>query len=404
MDQAESGVTHPLPLSRLKIISLEQYGAGPYGSMFLAQLGAEVIKIEPPYGGDTSRATGPYFLGDNDSLFYQTFNLNKKSLTLDMKTREGRVIFEKLVPTADAVVNNLRGDQPAKLKITYDHLKHLNPRLVCGHLSAYGRGTERESWPGYDYLMQAEAGFMSVTGEPEGPPQRFGLSMVDFMTGAQFAVGVMSAIWGAAQTGCGMDVDASLLDVALHQLSYPAMWYLNAGHVVERTAHSAHPYIVPSQMLKTGDGWIFIMAQLPKFFTLLVTLIGRKDLLEDERFADVPARFANKAALIATLEETLAQHPTAYWVERLGGQVPCAPVNDIPQALENKYVHTGGMVASAPHPLQPEMRVLTNPLRLNGARLDSRAAPALGADTDMILQGLGYSAADIETMRAGKIV
>ncbi len=404
MGEAEPCVSGQLPLSHLRILSLEQYGAGPYGSMFLAQLGAEVIKIEPPDGGDTSRATGPFFLGDTDSLFYQTFNLNKRSLTLDLKTADGRAIFEKLVPTACAVVNNLRGDQPAKLKLTYADLKHLNSALVCGHLSAYGRGTARESWPGYDYLMQAEAGFMSVTGEPDGPPQRFGLSMVDFMTGAQFAVGILSAIIGAAHSGSGMDVDASLLDAALHQLSYPAMWYLNAGHVIQRTPHSAHPYIVPSQMMKTSDGWIFIMAQLPKFYTLLVELLDRKELATDPRFIDVPSRFANKTAMIAELEKTLTGQTTAYWIDKLGGKVPCAPVHDIPQALENDFVHENGMVAAAPHPQQPEMRVLANPLRLNGARLDSRAAPGLGADTDAILSEIGYDATDIAKFHAAKIV
>jgi crotonobetainyl-CoA:carnitine CoA-transferase CaiB-like acyl-CoA transferase len=409
MDQAEPGVTHSappslLPLEHLRVLSLEQYGAGPYASMFLAQLGADVIKIEPPLGGDTSRDTGPYFLGEHDSLFYQTFNLNKRSLTLDMKTPEGREIFERLVPTANAVINNLRGDIPGKLKLTYDDLKHLNPMLVCGHLSAYGRDNARAAWPGYDYLMQAEAGFMAVTGEPDGLPQRFGLSMVDFMTGMQFAVGITSALLGAQQTGHGMDVDASLLDTALHQLSYPAMWYMNANHVVARTTRSSHPYIVPSQMMKTSDGWIFIMAQLPKFYTLLVSLLGREDLAADDRFSQVAARYQNKDALIAELEKTLTQYTTAHWISILGGKVPCAPVNDIPGALENAFVKSGGMIADTPHPQQANMRSLANPLKLNGARLQTQAAPALGADTSSILTDIGYGQSAIADLRAAKII
>ena len=243
-----------LPLQGLRILAVEQYGAGPYGSMHLADLGAEVIKIESPPGGDVSRGTGPYFLGEGDSLFFQTFNLNKRSLRLDLKAAEGREVFERLVGTADAVLNNLRGDQPVKLGLDYARLGKLNPKVVCAHLSAYGRDNERAAWPGYDYLMQAEAGFMALTGEPDAPPARFGLSMVDFMTGTTMSLGLLAAVIGAMRTGLGRDVDVSLFDVALHQLSYPASWYLNQQHETTRLPRSAHPSTVPCQVYKTADG------------------------------------------------------------------------------------------------------------------------------------------------------
>lgn len=394
----------PLPLAGLRILSVEQYGAGPYGTMFLAQLGAEVIKIEPPQGGDTSRGVGPYYLGADDSLFFQTFNLNKRSLTLDLKTAEGKAIFHKLVATADAVCNNARGDQPAKLGLTYDALKHLNPRLVCTHLSAYGRGTPREAWPGYDYLMQAEAGFMSVTGEPDGPPTRFGLSIVDFMTGAMLAIGTQAAIIGARETGIGRDVDISLLDTALHQTSYPAYWYLNEGHVVGRAPRSAHPTVVPSQTFRTADGWVFVMAQLPKFWTLLIERIGREDLGADARFGTVPLRFENRDALIAELDRTFMTQPTQYWVDRLGGVVPVAPVHDLAQALDSPWQSAMGMIATVDHPARAGMRVLANPIRVDGGRLPNRAAPSLGADTDALLAEAGIDAAEITRLRAARIV
>jgi crotonobetainyl-CoA:carnitine CoA-transferase CaiB-like acyl-CoA transferase len=393
-----------LPLSGIKIISLEQYGAGPYGTMFLAQLGADVIKIEPVNGGDTSRATGPYFLGANDSLFFQTFNYNKKSLTLDMKAPQGRAIFEALVKKSDAVVNNMRGDQPELLKLTYDHLQHINQKIVCAHLSAYGRGTPRAAWPGYDYLMQAEAGFMSVTGEPGGDPQRFGLSIVDFMTGSQFGLAISSALLGAARSGIGMDVDLSLLDTAVHQLSYPAMWYLNEGHVIDRMARSAHPYVVPSQMFRTGDGWIFIMAQLPKFYATLVKLLDAPELGQDPRFIDVAARFKNKIEMVTTLEAILTRETTAHWINILGGHVPVAPVNDIPEALDSRHLLENGMVRAVPHPKNAAMRALANPIKINGERLDQHAAPALGADSENILRELGYTDANIIQMREAKII
>ncbi|MEM8988059.1 MAG: CoA transferase, partial [Pseudomonadota bacterium] len=268
------------PLKGVKIIAVEQYGAGPYGTMFLADLGAEVIKIEnPKTGGDVSRATGPHFLGENDSEFFQTFNRNKKSVCLDLKSEDGRAAFEKLVAGADAVANNLRGDQPKKLRIAYEDLKAVKPSIVCAHLSAYGRDNDRAGWPGYDYLMQAEAGFLSLTGEPDGPPARFGLSMVDFMTGMTMAFGLVSAVLGARQSGEGGDVDVSLFDVALHQLSYPATWYLNEGDVTRRLSRSAHPSTVPSQLFKTANGWVLLMCQTPKFWTIFCEKVGREDWL-----------------------------------------------------------------------------------------------------------------------------
>jgi len=213
------------PLEGIRIVTVEQYGAGPFASMYLADLGAEVIKIEnPSSGGDIARKSGPFFIGEDDSLFFQTFNRNKKSLTLNLKDKAGKEIFHKLVASSDAVMNNLRGDQPAKLGLDYESLKSVNSKIVCTHLSAYGRDNDRASWPGYDYLMQAEAGFMNLTGSPEGPPIRFGLSMVDFMTGATTSAALLAALIGVMKTGEGCDIDVSLFDVALQQLTYPATW------------------------------------------------------------------------------------------------------------------------------------------------------------------------------------
>ncbi len=392
-----------LPLSGIRIVSVEQYGAGPYGTMALAQLGAEVIKIEAPKGGDSARATGPFYRGDDDSLFYQTFNLNKRSLTLDLKALAGRAVFERLVATADAVTNNARGDQPAKLGLTYAALAHLNPALVCVHASAYGRDNERAAWPGFDYLMQAEAGFLSLTGAPDAPPTRFGLSMVDFMTGMQLATATLAGIVGARATGKGRDLDVTLLDAALHQTSYPALWYLNEGHVVERTTRSAHPSAVPSQLFPTADGSVFVMAQLPKFWTLLCETIGLPELLTDPRFTTFPLRFDNRTALEAILDPHFASRPTAHWIALLGGKVPVAPVNDLPQALDSAFMARTGMVTAVGSPEGP-MRVLASPIKVDGARLPGRAAPKLGADSDAVLGELGYGAEEIAALRtAGTI-
>lgn len=393
-----------LPLNGLRVLSVEQYGAGPYGSMYLADLGAEVIKIEAPPGGDVSRATGPYFLGEGDSQFFQTFNLNKRSLRLDLKHPEGRAVFEKLVQSADAVMNNLRGDQPAKLGLDYASLGPLKPAIVCAHLSAYGRDNERAAWPGYDYLMQAEAGFMSLTGEPDGPPARFGLSMVDFMTGAVTAMGLLAAVLGAQRSGRGRDVDVSLFDVALHQLSYPATWFLNAGHRTTRLPRSAHPGTVPCQLYRCADGWLMVMCMLDKFWQEFVEGVGKPELKDDPRFADFAARRQHREALTPLIDAALAQADTEHWLARFAGRIPIAPVHDVLAALENPYVERVGMLQTLLHPAEGPMRFLRNPIKLDGQRLQSELCPPLGQDSEALLNALGYDAAAIAALREQGVI
>lgn len=368
-------------LSGVKILAVEQYGAGPYGTMLLADLGADVVKIEAPsMGGDVSRATGPYFLGANDSQFFQTFSKGKSSVSVELKSPEGRAVFEEMVRTADAVVNNLRGDQPAKLKLTFADLAGVNPRIVCAHLSAYGRDTSRAAWPGYDYLMQAEAGFLSMTGEPDGPPVRCGLSIVDFHTGSQFAVAILAGVLAAQRTGAGCDVDVSLFDTALHQLSYPATWYLNEGVKTARLTRGAHPAIAPSQLVRTQDGWLMLMCQTPKFWEAFCETVARADLMSDPRFATTEARFANRAALTEILDALLMSAPTQAWIDLLGGRVPVAPVYDIAAALDSAFVAEIGMIEPVDHPDAKggRLRTLASPIKVNGVRLQSRRAPKLG--------------------------
>ena len=368
--------------------------------MYLAQLGAEVIKIEPPGVGDTARAVGPHFLRPGESVYFQSFNLNKRSITLDLNKAQGQAVLHRLAAKSHAVVNNLRGDIPDKLGLTYAALSAHNPAIVCAHLSAYGRDNERARWPGYDYLMQAEAGYLSLTGEPDGPPSRMGLSMVDFMTGTIMAIGLLSALIEAKDTGRGRDVDVDLLSAALHQLSYPAVWYLNEGDVTGRTPRSAHPSVTPSQMFRTGDGWMFVMAQLPKFWTILCDRIGRPELGRDERFATPAGRLANREELTAILDGIFAEAPTRHWLDLLEGHVPVAPVFDVAQALDNPYLATTRMLDTVAHPDRPELRVMNNPIQLDGERLPNRAGPLLGADTDAVLGEAGFAAGEIAELRA----
>jgi crotonobetainyl-CoA:carnitine CoA-transferase CaiB-like acyl-CoA transferase len=393
-----------LPLRGVRVLAVEVYGAGPYGTAHLADMGAEVIKIENrAMGGDTSRIVGPYNYGADDSPFFQSMNRNKKSLTLDLKSDDGRAVFERLAATADGVFCNLRGDQGTKLRLKYGDLAEVNPRIVCAHLSAYGSSGSRASWPGYDYLIQSECGFLSVTGEPDGPPARFGLSMIDFMTGMTTAFAFVSALLAARETGRGRDVETSLYDVGAHQLSYPAVWYLNEGLVTTRQPRSAHPNIVPSQLYRTADGWLFIMAQTQKFWELLCHEVDRPDWIEDPAYRDLDARLASRDKLTELLDEILSTKPTAAWVAQFGGKVPCAPVYDIASALDNPFLAERGGIDHFDHPDDPDLKMVASPIRI-GAEIPKRPAPKLGADTDALLSELGFDAGQIATLRDAGVI
>lgn len=367
-------------LSGIRILTIEQFGAAPYGSQCLADLGAEVIKIEQPDSGDAARSVGPFHLGENDSLYFQGWNTNKQSVVLDLKSTEGQAALHRLVGTADAIMNNLRGDQAVRLGLDYKTLSQINPKIVCGHISAYGRDNERASRPGYDFLMQAEAGLMSLTGDPASDPTRFGPSVIDFMTGMTLSVGLLAAVIRARQSGEGCDVDTALFDVALHQLNYIATWYLNRGYIAQRLPRSSHFSAAPVQTFKASDGWIFIMCMTDKFWSRLAEGIGQEALLSDARFSTMEARSRNRAELTAVLDLVFESDTVHSWVERLGDLLPIGPVYDIESALESSFVQEVGMIQNVPHPTMPGMRLLANPLRINGQRLEQTACQPLGAN------------------------
>ena len=394
-----------LPLESLRVIAVEQYGAGPFGTMFLADLGAEVIKIENPNdGGDMARDVGPYYFAERDSLFFHAFNRNKKSMTLDLSRPESADVLHDLVKSAAAVVSNLRGDVPERLGLTYAHLQRHNPAIVCAHLSAYGRDGPRADWPGYDYLMQAEAGYLSLTGDPEGPPARFGLSTVDFMTGLGLAYAVLAGLTGVRTTGAGQDMDVSLFDVALSNTNYLAAWYLNEGFAQARLARSAHPSLVPCQLYRTADGWIFIMCNKEKFWPALCDGIDRPQWKEDPRFLTFNDRLAHRDLLTGMLDDALAGRATKEWLDVFAGIVPTAPVNDIASALDNPFVTEHGRLQTLEHPTAGDFRLVANPVRSAGAETPARPAPGLGEHTDELLRGLDYDETRIRQLRDAGVI
>ena len=375
-----------LPLAGVRIIAVEQYGAGPFGTQHLADLGAEVIKVENPVeGGEVGRAVGPYFFEEGDSHFFQSFNRNKKSVTLNLKDPTDKATLIELIKTADALYDNLRGDLPAKLGLTYADLAEHNPKLVCAHLSAYGREGERKAWPGYDYLMQAEAGYCAITGEPGGPPARFGISIIDMMTGTTAALALLAALVGARATGIGRDIDVSLYDVAMHNLNYLGTWYLNDGIKTDRAPRSAHPSLTPSQMYRTQDGWMFIMCNKEKFWGILAQLIDRPEWASDPRYCNFKARLAHRDQLTEELDAVLMTATTEQWLKHFAGQVPAAPVNDVGQALDNPFARAQGLIVESAHPARGTIKTLACPIRCPGETLPSQAAPRLGADNQSVL-------------------
>ncbi len=394
-----------LPLNGVRVLAVEQYGAGPFGTMFLADQGAEVIKIENPNdGGDMSRAVGPYFFAPGDSEFFHSFNRNKKSLTLDLSRPEGLAVLHDLARGADALASNLRGDVPAKLGLDYAQLKAHNPKIVCAHLSAYGRSGPRADWPGFDYLMQAEAGYFSLTGEPGTPPARFGLSIVDLMTGLGLAYALLAALTAARTTGVGRDIDVSLFDMALYNTCYIATWYLNEGVVTGRLPRSAHPALTPCQLYRTRDGWIYLMCNKEKFWPALCAKLDHPEWSVDARFLLFADRLRHRDLLTGMLDEALGKHTTGEWLARFAGAVPAAPINDLAQALDNPFVTEHGRLQTLPHATRGSYRMLAPPVRSADEEAPARPAPALGEHTDALLREIGYDEARIGALKKAKII
>jgi crotonobetainyl-CoA:carnitine CoA-transferase CaiB-like acyl-CoA transferase len=378
------------PLAGLRVVAIEQFGAGPFGTLLLADLGAEVIKIEDPAsGGDVGRSVPPG-AERGSSLYFEAFNRGKRSVALDLTSSAGREVFSRLAATADAVYNNLRGDLPDRLGLTYVALRDINPAIVCVSLSAYGREDARREEPGYDALVQAEAGWASLTGEPTSPPARSGLPMADYAAGLVAACGLLAGIVDARRTGRGRDLDTSLFDTALAMLSYQATWWLSARIETRRLPFSAHPSIVPFQFFATADGYMAVACAKEKFFQALIQAIGMPELADDSRFGTLAARHQHRDELVQLLSRRFCERTTAAWLDRLRGQVPCAPVRELSEVLEMEALQKRGMLASYEHSQLGTVSSVGLPLRVSGFSPHYRTSPSLGADAPDLLAELGY--------------
>ncbi len=387
------------PLAGVRIVAVEQFGAGPFGTLHLADLGAEVIRLEDPHtGGDVSRYVTPGQVG-TDSLYFDSFNRGKRSLLVDLKNAAGREVFHRLVRDADAVYTNLRGDAVTALGLSYASLRAVNPAVVCVSLTAYGREGDRSAEPGYDPLVQAEAGWAALTGDPDGPPVKSGLSLVDYAAGVMAALALVAAVLDARRTGRGRDVDVSLYDVAIAFQNYRATWYLSSGVRGERVPDSGHPSIVPFQFFQTSDGYIAVACAKQKFYQALAQAMGEPPLAADPRFASFEARRLNREALVSLLSERFRRQPTAQWLQLLRGRVPVAPVRSMEAALDRTELAERSMLVSYRHPVLGEVTTVGLPIRMPDYTPTYQPAPQLDADRDAVLTAGGYDSAGIEALR-----
>lgn len=385
-------MSHGAPLEGVRILDLTHMLSGPYASMLLGDLGADVVKVESPDRPDRARSVPPWRVGDQ-SAYYLSLNRNKRSVTLDLKKPADLEQFLGLVRTADVVFENFRPGVAHRLGIDRATLEAYNPQVIVCSLSGFGQSGPWRDRPAYDYLVQALAGTMSLTGDPSGPPTKYGVSIVDHVGGLFAVIGILSAIVSRQHGGGNRVVDVSLFDSHVSLLSYLAGWQLNCGAVPTRQPSSAHPTLVPSQVFETADGYLVIMILADHFWRPMCNALGMPKLAEDPRFIDATQRLTHRDELVPILEERIREESTQHWVDALvEAGVPSAPVQSVPEVLDSEQVRAREMVLDLHHPHYGSYQAIANPLNFPGSGpLPARPAPLLGEHTDELLGELAVS-------------
>lgn len=386
-------------LDGVLVIDLTTFMSGPFATMILGDLGAEIIKIEQPREGDTSRHIPPYF-HEGESLYYISLNRNKKSVTLDMTTKKGKEIFHGLVKKADIVIENFRPGISTKLGADYEQLKKINSKIICCSITAFGPDGPYGNRPAYDLTIQALSGSMSMTGEKGRGPLRLGLPMGDLAASMWAVVGILTALHHREKTGEGQFVDTSLLDCLVSFITYPALYYSYGGEVAEPLG-SGHQAIVPFQAFKTKDYYIAVTCANEKFWYLLCEALQAPQLASDPRFSKLGDRLKNKQELNTILNDIFSQKTSAEWEEILTKVgVPCSLVNTIDKAFVDPAIQHRKMVISVNHSGK-ELRFFGNPLKMSATPItEYRTPPLLGADNEKVLcEYLGYSPREVEKLK-----
>jgi crotonobetainyl-CoA:carnitine CoA-transferase CaiB-like acyl-CoA transferase len=387
------------PLQGLRIIDLSRMLAGPSGSMLMGDLGAEILKVETPEGDET-RASPPYFYG-KDSAYFWAINRNKKSLVIDLKTAEGMEIFYDLVAHADVVYDNFRPGVLERLKIDYENLKIHNPKIICCSISTFGYTGPYRNRPGYDLVVQAMSGGMSITGEPGGSPVRAGIPLGDLVGGLLAVHGILAAYIHRQKTGQGQRLEVSLMDGQVYMLTYVAQYYLHSGKIPGPIG-SGHQSNVPYQAFKTKDIQIVVVAHQDHHFQRFCEAIGKPEWAEDPRFSTRPKRLENKSTLIPMMESHLMTRPGDEWLEAIHkAGVPAGPINTLDRVFSDPQVLAREMVVEIDGPGKEKIKTLGNPLKMEKTPVHTfTRPPRLGEHTREILTNLlGYSREKIEYLK-----
>ncbi len=394
-----------LPLEKIKVLDLTQVMAGPFCCQLLADMGADVTKVEPPETGDQSRRSMGFKMKGEDTAAFLAINRNKKSMTLNLKEDAAREIFYALARGADVVVENFRPGVTKKLGVDYETLKEINPRLIYASISGFGQTGPYAMRAGYDLIAQGMSGVMSVTGEPDRPPAKCGIPIGDLSAGMFLALGILSAHIAREETGTGQYVDTSLFEGAL-ALSIWETAELWATGRIPQPFGSAHRLTAPYQALRTADGYINVGANNQRLWSRLCNAIGREELVEDERFATNDDRMENRTELAEELEKTLAQKTTDEWVEALlEAGFPAAPIHNYKEVFEDPHTLAREMMVEMDHPVEGSVKGLGIPVKLSETPGEvRRAAPLLGEHTEETLSGLGYSGEQIADLRERKVI
>jgi crotonobetainyl-CoA:carnitine CoA-transferase CaiB-like acyl-CoA transferase len=403
-------------LGHIKVLDLTRVLAGPWATQNLADMGAEVIKIERPGQGDDTRSWGPPFLHDSegnetrDSSYFLSANRGKKSVTCDLSSPEGQELIRALAADADVVVENYKVGTLARYGLAYDDLRKINPRLVYCSVTGFGQDGPYAALPGYDFVFQGMGGLMSITGQPEGTPgdepMKVGIAITDLMTGMYATTAILGALEHRHVSGTGQYIDMSLLDCVVTVNSYVAINYFLSGKLPRRMGN-AHANMVPYQVFRCREGSLIVAVGNDSQFRSLCRVVGRDDLAADERYASAGNRNRHRETLIPELAQALALRPMAEWVALLeAANVPCGPINDMQQVFDDPQVRHRGMKLSLPHAAGVQAPGVASPLRFSQTPVAyGRAAPTLGEHTDAVLaEKLGLDTARIAALRAKGVV
>lgn len=392
-------------LSDIRVLELGQVLAAPYAGMILGDLGADVIKVESPDGGDSARRTPPHFF-KGESIYFMALNRNKRSIVIDLAKAAGRRVFYDLVKKADVVLDNLRPGVLEKLKVNYEILQKYNPAVISCSINGYGSDTPDRAKPSFDLMIQAKGGGMSLTGEPGGPPLRMGVSISDHVAGIYAVVGILGALHARQQSGRGCRIEVPLFSTMLSLLSYEAAFHLYSGEIPGPVG-SGHRSLMPYNAVQTRDGHIVIDAHLPKFWLALCRTLSAEELADDPRFNSLEARNRNREALLEILRKYFSVKTSQEWLELLEANgIPCAPINDLQAALKDPTTQALDMVVGIEHPgVGLTFQATGNPIRMPGRELGVSAPPLLGEHTEAVLKELlGYSEGKVGNLFRQKVV